>query len=115
MKAKEISVQIVKNLGNYESVRFSCEYILGENDDLQTALSVARNELEKAYLNAYPKEAEQEVKSEKDRLTPNHPHFDRIAKALIQGKTTISKVQESYEIDSDTYQEIINILEHIAS
>lgn len=48
MKAKSINVQIVKNLGNYETIRLGGEWELnGEN--LQDAIRAAVDELEQAW------------------------------------------------------------------
>ena len=48
MKAKTINVQIVKNLGNYETIRIGGEWELnGEN--LQDAIRAAVEELEQAW------------------------------------------------------------------
>ena len=106
MRADRISAMIVKNVGNYEGIRYSIDYILEETDDHQVALKVARDELEKAYKLAYPTAKPNEVLIEKDELTESHPRFNMIAKSLFNGTTTVDKIRESYKLDIETIKKL---------
>lgn len=67
MKAKTINVQIVKNLGNYETIRLGGEWELnGEN--LQDAIRAAVEELEQAW--SKPKSATQSAPNPENAETP---------------------------------------------
>lgn len=67
MKAKSINVQIVKNLGNYETIRLGGEWELnGEN--LQDAIRAAVEELEQAW--SKPKSAPQSAPNPSNVETP---------------------------------------------
>lgn len=67
MKAKTINVQIVKNLGNYETIRLGGEWELnGEN--LQDAIRAAVEELEQAW--SKPKAAPQSATNPERVETP---------------------------------------------
>lgn len=67
MKAKTINVQIVKNLGNYESIRLGGEWELnGEN--LQDAIRAAVEELEQAW--SKPKSSPQSAQNPENVETP---------------------------------------------
>lgn len=67
MKAKTINVQIVKNLGNYETIRLGGEWELnGEN--LQDAIRAAVEELEQAW--SKPKSSPQSAPNPENVETP---------------------------------------------
>ena len=53
MKATEITMQIVHNLGNYETCRLEATFTLDDGDNLETAFKSARRQLENAYKTAY--------------------------------------------------------------
>ena len=55
MKPTEITMQIVKNLGNYETCRLEATFTLDDKDDLTQSFVMARKELEQAYDVAYEK------------------------------------------------------------
>ena len=48
MKPTEITMQIVKNLGNYETCRLEATYTLDENGDLTQSFITARKDIETA-------------------------------------------------------------------
>ena len=65
MKPTEITMQIVKNLGNYETCRLEATYTLDENDDLTQSFITARKDLETAFAKAYEKPKEPKEPKEK--------------------------------------------------
>lgn len=120
MKAKTINVQIVKNLGNYETIRLGGEWELnGEN--LQDAIRAAVEELEQAWSN--PKSAPQSAPSPENAATPTSVEetpqiaengkknvkfkedakiLQAIVRRLQSDKTvTLETVCEHYELDDD--------------
>ena len=93
MKPTEITMQIVKNLGNYETCRLEATFTLDDGDDLETAFKSARQQLENAYEKAY------NVKKDKRKvLELNSKEFDRVCKALHEKKTDINELQEFFKL-----------------
>ena len=92
MKAKEITMQIVKNLGNYEAVRLEATFVLTENDDLTQCFTEAKQKLENAYQKAYNK---------KEVLTLSHPRFNGICSALINAKTDMNELKKYFVISEE--------------
>ena len=68
MKPKEITMQIVKNLGNYETARLECTYTLDDGDEVESCFQAARYELEKAYATTY----EKKQPATREELTVTH-------------------------------------------
>ena len=120
MKAKTINVQIVKNLGNYETIRLGGEWELnGEN--LQDAIRAAVEELEQAW--SKPKLSPQSAPNLAEVETPapveKTPQIAENGKKLVRFKeeakllqaivsrlqkdksVTLETVCEHYELDDD--------------
>ena len=97
MKPTEITMQIVKNLGNYETCRLEATFTLDEGDDLETAFKSARRQLETAYKTAYGIKTE---KPEKLEVGVNSQEFERICKALYIGRTDLKELEKYYTFDS---------------
>ena len=120
MKAKSINVQIVKNLGNYETIRLGGEWELnGEN--LQDAILAAVEELEQAW--SKPKSAPHSEPNPENVETPAQerktPQIAENGKKLARFKeeakllqaivkrvqedkaVTLETVCEHYELDDD--------------
>ena len=95
MKAEKITMQIVKNLGNYEAVRLEATFFLDEKDDLTQSFVSAREKLETAFKVAYNK---------KEVLTPKHPRFDGIRSVLLNGKTDIKEIEKYFVISDEAKQ-----------
>ena len=92
MKPTEITMQIVKNLGNYETCRLEASFTLDPTDNLQESFLQARRELEKAYEKCYgikPKLTDGSKESEQ---------FNRICKALHEGKTDIEDLRKYFDV-----------------
>lgn len=120
MKVKTINVQIVKNLGNYETIRLGGEWELnGEN--LQDAIRAAIEELEQAW--SKPKLATQSAptpeKVETHTPVEKTPQIEENGKKIVRFKeeakilqaivnrlqndksVTLETVCEHYELDDD--------------
>ena len=89
MKPTEITMQIVKNLGNYETCRLEASFTLDTTDNLQESFMQARKELEKAYEKCY---------GIKPKLTEESKQFNRICKALHEGKTDIEELRKHFDV-----------------
>lgn len=89
MKPTEITMQIVKNLGNYETCRLEASFTLDPTDNLQESFLQARRELEKAYEKCY---------GIKPKLTEKSREFDRVCKALHEGKTDIEELRKHFDV-----------------
>lgn len=103
MKPTEITMQIVKNLGNYETCRLEATFTLDEGDDLTNAFVIARKELEQAYATAYDVK-----KDNRKELLFYTKEFDRVCKALHEQKTNIIELQEYFKM-SDAIIEYFKI------
>lgn len=120
MKAKSINVQIVKNLGNYETIRLGGEWELnGEN--LQDAIRAAVEELEQAW--SKPKSSPQYAQNTETVETPTpvektpqtkenckkqcrFKEESKILQAIVtrvqtDKSVTLETVCEHYELDDD--------------
>ena len=89
MKPTEITMQIVKNLGNYETCRLEASFTLDPTDDLTQSFVMARQELERSYEKCY---------GIKPKLTEKSEKFKRICKALHEGKTDIEDLQKYFDV-----------------
>ena len=106
MKAEKITMQIVKNLGNYETVRFEAEFLVEEGELLIDCFSIAKQELENSFNELYKKpkqpEAKQpEAKTERKELVFASPEFYRVCKALDDGKADLKYVQQYYILNKE--------------
>ena len=120
MKAKTINVQIVKNLGNYETIRLGGEWELnGEN--LQDAIRAAVEELEQAWSKpkSAPQSAQNPARVETHAPAEKTPQIAENGKKLVRFKeeakilqaivervqkdkaVTLETVCEHYELDED--------------
>ena len=104
MKPTEITMQIVKNLGNYETCRLEASFTLDENDDLTQSFVKARKDLETAFAKAYGKPKEPEKRKEPEKLkelTLTSPEFDRVCRALGEGRTDMKELKKFFIIEKE--------------
>ena len=105
MKATTITMQIVKNLGNFEMVRLEASYTLTEMeaDHIEDSFVNARGQLERAFKKAYNKiEIERVEKGaiEKVVLT-DKKQLNRVLKAVKDGRLSIEDVRAQFEITDE--------------
>jgi hypothetical protein len=105
MKADKITMQIVKNLGNYEAVRLEATYTLTEMeaDHIEDAFVNARGQLERAFKKAYNKTEVERVEKgsiEKIALT-DKKQMNRVLKAVKDGRLLIDEVRSQFEITDE--------------
>jgi hypothetical protein len=100
MKPTQITMQIVKNLGNYETARLECTYTLDEGDEVLMSFRNARYELEKAYAAAY----EKKQPATREELTVTHPQFTPVCKALYENRVDLTELQKFYVINKEAFE-----------
>ena len=100
MKATEITMQIVKSIGLYETCRLEATFTLDEKDDLTQSFVTARKQLEKAFETAYGIKTEKTENKEKRAIDVNSQEFERICKALYLGSTDLKELEKYYTFDS---------------
>ena len=106
MKPTEITMQIVKNIAMFETVRLQATYTLDENDDLTQAFVTARKQLETAFAKAYdkpkePKEPKEKHPEKRKPLTLTSPEFDRVCKALAEGRTDVEELKKFFILGNE--------------
>ena len=112
MKATTITMQIVKNLGNYEMVRLEATYTLTERetDHREDSFVNARGQLERAFKKAYNKTEIERVEKgaiEKVVLT-DKKQLNRVLKAVKDGRLSIDEVRSQFEI-TDELKEFLKV------
>ena len=123
MKPKEITMQIVKNIGNYEMARLQATYELvdGEGETRKSIADLfreARKDLELAFIRSYGKQSynrdeefedmeEQDehdevgdITTDKVRLTTKR-HVQRVLDALKNGEMTEEYVARNFILTED--------------
>ena len=122
MKPKEITMQIVKNIGNYEMARLQATYELadGEGDTREAMADLfreARKDLEFAFIRSYGKQfynRDEEVEevenvwetgllpitNDKVKLTTKR-HLQRVLDALKNGEMTEAYVARNFDLTQD--------------
>ena len=88
-------MQIVKNLGNYETVRLEVECTVEENENVQEAFAQAKNELTTSFEQMYPPKKTLPI------LKTGTPEFDRVCKSIHDGKADLKLVQQHYSLSQD--------------
>jgi hypothetical protein len=120
MKPKEITMQIVKNIGNYEMARLQATYELtdGEGETREAMADLfreARKDLEFAFIKSYGKQSYNrdeevtgatdqdevgDITTDKVRLTTKR-HVQRVLAALKNGDMTEMEVEKTFIITDD--------------
>ena len=105
MKATTITMQIVKNLGNFEMARLEATYTLTEMeaDHIEDSFVNARGQLERAFKKAYNKTEIERVEKgsiEKIMLT-DKKQMNRVVKAWRDGKLSTEEVRAQFEITDE--------------
>jgi hypothetical protein len=117
MKPKEITMQIVKNIGNYEMARLQATYEIadGEGDDrdaLSDLFREARKDLEYAFIQSYGKQSYNrdeevtdqdevgDITTDKVSLTTKR-HLQRVLDALKKGEMSKEYVARNFILTED--------------
>ena len=98
MTPTEIMLSVIHSTALYETVRLECKYTLETDDDLTASFVKARAELDNAFFVVYP---EHKPKNTLQELTVKSNEFDRVCRALKDGKTDINELQNYFKISAD--------------
>jgi hypothetical protein len=113
MKPTEIKMQIVKNIGNFQSVRLEATYSLDSTSptEIEECFRKARFDLEKSFISIYSKneikDGVNDVDEGADKPEPNKQQFQRMLKAYRVGNITIEEIESEFML-SDELRDILN-------
>jgi hypothetical protein len=121
MKAKEITLNLTRNLGNYETARMAVTYEMNDDDDVIDSFKSAQVEINEAFDELFPDYygVEQYVEKSneqihegilKTELIENSTEFDKIVKRIKSGAMTISDVEEYYCLNNNVRQALEQII-----
>lgn len=121
MKAKEITLNLTRNLGNYETARMAVTYEMNDDDDVIDSFKSAQVEINEAFDELFPDYygVEQYVEKSneqihegilKTELIENSTEFDKIVKRIKSGAMTISDVEEYYCLSDNVRQALEQII-----
>ena len=121
MKAKEITLNLTRNLGNYETARMAVTYEMNDDDDVIDSFKSAQVEINEAFDELFPDYygVEQYVEKSneqihegilKTELIENSTEFDKIVKRIKSGVMTISDVEEYYCINDSVRKALEQII-----
>lgn len=113
MKPTEIKMQIVKNIGNFQSVRLEATYSLDSTSpsEIEDCFKKARFDLEKSFISIYSKNEIKEgvndvEEDERDKPEPNKQQFQRIMKAYRAGSITMEDIEGEFTLSDELKQEL---------
>jgi len=113
MKATEIKMQIVKNIGNFQSVRLEATYALDSTSptEIEDCFRKARFDLERSFIAIYSKneikDGVNDVEEVSGKPEPNKQQFQRLLKAYRAGNITIEEIESEFML-SDELRDILN-------
>ena len=123
MKAKEITLNLTRNLGNYETARMSVTYEINEGDDVIDSFKSAQLEINEAFDALFPdynagsyveKSVESNYDNEttikKQQLMIDDDKFLKIKKRIMNGTLTIEDVEKYYEL-GEREREVLTTIE----
>lgn len=114
MKPTEIKMQIVKNIGNFQSVRLEATYSLDSTspENIEDCFKKARYDLEKSFISIYSKNEIKEGVNDvedgaegADKPEPNKQQFQRLLKAYKAGNITIEDIESEFFINDELKEE----------
>lgn len=114
MKATEIKMQIVKNIGNFQSVRLEATYSLDSTSpsEIEDCFKKARFDLEKSFITIYSKneikEGVSDVEEGADKPEPNKQQFQRLLKGYRAGHITIEEIEQEFSLSNELNEILIN-------
>lgn len=112
MKPTEIKMQIVKNIGNFQSVRLEATYSLDSTspENIGECFKKARFDLEKSFLTIYSKneikEGVNDAHEVAEKPEPNKQQFQRLLKAYRAGNITIEEIESEFFINDELKEEL---------
>mgnify|MGYP000885219698 CR=1 FL=1 len=125
MKAKEITLNLTRNLGNYETARMAVTYEINEGDDVVDSFKSAQLEINEAFDALFPdynagSYVEKSVESNYDNETTikkqplmiDDEKFLKIKKRIMNGTLTIDDVEKYYEL-GEREREVLTTIEKL--
>ena len=122
MKAKEITLNLTRNLGNYETARMAVTYEINEGDDVIDSFKSAQLEINEAFDALFPdynagSYVEKSVESNYDNETTikkqplmiDDDKFLKIKKRIMNGTLTIEDVEKYYELGEREHEVLTTI------
>ena len=112
MKPTEIKMQIVKNIGNFQSVRLEATYSLDSTSptEIEECFKKARFDLEKSFISIYSKneikEGVNDIEEVSDKPEPNKQQFQRLLKAYRAGNITIEEIESEFVLSDELKEEL---------
>lgn len=108
MKNLTINVQIVRNIGNYETIRIGGEWST-DGESAEVCIMRAKREMDDVFNKMYKKVETPTSTStptptpapKKEMLTLIHPRFNGVCKALHEQKTDLKEVKLFFEISKE--------------
>ena len=124
MKAKEITLNLTRNLGNYEFARMAVTYEINEGDDVVDGFKSAQIEINEAFDALFPDYYGVEQYTEKSNnaalegkegilkteLIENSSEFNKIAKRVESGTMTINDVEEYYCLNDNVREALEKLI-----
>lgn len=114
MKPTEIKMQIVKNIGNFQSVRLEATYSLDSTSpsEIEECFKKARFDLEKSFISIYSKneikEGVNDVEEDGEKPEPNKQQFQRLLKSYRAGSITIEDIESEFMLSDELRKQLIN-------
>jgi len=125
MKAKEITLNLTRNLGNYETARMSVTYEINEGDDVIDSFKSAQLEINEAFDALFPdynagsyveksveSNYDNEMTIKKQQLMIDDEKFLKIKKRIMNGTLTIEDVEKYYEL-GEREREVLTTIEKL--
>ena len=123
MKAKEITLNLTRNLGNYETARMAVTYEINEGDDVVDSFKSAQLEINEAFDALFPdynagsyveksveSNYDNEMTIKKQQLMIDDEKFLKIKKRIMNGTLTIEDVEKYYEL-GEREREVLTTIE----
>ena len=127
MKAKEITLNLTRNLGNYETARMAVTYEINEGDDVIDSFKSAQLEINEAFDALFPDynagsyveksvesnyDYDNETTIKKQPLKIDDDKFLKIKKRIMNGTLTIEDVEKYYEL-GEREREVLTTIEKL--
>ena len=125
MKAKEITLNLTRNLGNYETARMAVTYEINEGDDVVDSFKSAQLEINEAFDALFPdynagsyveksveSNYDNEMTIKKQQLMIDDEKFLKIKKRIMNGTLTIEDVEKYYEL-GEREREVLTTIEKL--
>jgi len=123
MKTKQVELELVKNLGNYETAKIRLVATITDKENAEDAVANLNEMIKKTFKRLYEKpEVKPETKSEKKEISKSlikrneegkiiveyskEPDslFQRIRRAVQTRKVDFDEVKKFYSIDNETFK-----------